>query len=188
MRKDDSFDNKLIFKELNFINDNEYLKRLYKIYSLVNSFINDDQDYLGKLNDIEDYIFTVNGEVLSQKERIELEFNEILDKYNEVNPVKQKEVEFYIEIIHSLLNYDLNEKNILYVKKIIALVKCMLGLNTGFLYAGYLVFKEKIRNLNMNKNYKNMLNFEDSYFNNKDIDNNKLLYKKYYDDENIIKH
>ncbi len=180
MNNDDYFNNGLIFKELKFIDDNDYLKRLYKIYLLVNNFV-DGEGSLVKLNDIEDYIFTVNGKVLSQKERIELEFNEILDKYDEVNPVKQKEVEFYIEVIRSSLSDGLNEKNILYVKKIIALVKCMLGLNTGFLYAGYLVFKEKIRNLNMNKYLKNV-----KYLVNEDNEKKKQLYKKHLVDEDKL--
>ena len=163
MKKEDYFDNKIIFKDINLINDNEYLKRLYKIYLLVKHYSDNDEVSLDKLNEIEDYIFTVNGKTLNQKERIELEFNEILNKYEEVNPVKQKEVELYIGIARSLLNYDLNEKNILYIKKVIALIKSILGLNTGFLYAGYLVFKEKMRNIYMDNSNYNVYNKTKDY-------------------------
>lgn len=143
-----------------------YLKRLHKTYLLVSNYANGDifsnRENIDKL---EDKIYTVNGKVLSDEDRVKLEFSRIMKKVKETNLIKQKEVSFYIELLDSLFKVNLSDDVILYIKKIISLLQVMLDMPNSFLYASVLVFKEEYRN------------YEMSIYDNGTID--KSLYKEY---------
>lgn len=128
-----------------------YLKRLHKTYLLVSNYVNGDifsnRDDIDKL---EDKIYTVNGKVLSDEDRVKLEFSRMMKKVKDTNLIKQKEVSIYVDILVSLVDQDLTDELILYLKKIISLIQVMLDVPNSFLYASVLVFKEEYRNYEMN--------------------------------------
>lgn len=143
-----------------------YLRRLYKTYLLVSNYVKGDIT-LNKENidKLEDRIYTANGKVLSENDRIKLEFSRIIKKVKETNLIKQKEVSSYIDLLTSLFNDNLSDDVILYIKKIISLLQVMLDMPNSFLYATCLTFKEEYRNYEMNT------------YDNDNMD--KTLYKEY---------
>lgn len=152
-----------------------YLRRLYKTYLLVFNYVKGDIT-LNKENidKLEDRIYTVNGKVLSDEDRIKLEFSRIMKKVKDINLIKQKEVSSYIELLNSLLKDNLSDDVVIYIKKIISLLQVMLDMPNSFLYASLLVFKEEYRN------------YEMSIYDNGNIDKSiykEHIYNKFIDNE-----
>ena len=156
------------FNEQNFLNyikttnisSNEinYLKKLYKVYKSLNKITdNDINNNIIKIADLENEIYTVNNNILSQFDRIKIEIIKIKNVYNKADPLTQRNAFPYIRKLYNILNNDnfsSNEYLVLYAKKLVVTIQLILNIKINFYYASYQVFLEKYRNLelsNLNK-------------------------------------
>lgn len=116
------------------------LTNLYLNYSSYYDKVCEDGLYLDSLIEYENKIYTVNGKVLNDKDRIKLEINRIGKTLNTKN-IDLNEVVLIndeIKIIKKLISigFDKLDKNtILYIKKEITLIQSKLGLRCYFIGA-----------------------------------------------------
>lgn len=141
---------KYIDKEmfLNFLKNNKEkisfkdlvcLVRLYSNYNLVNEITNGnyEQEIIKKY---EDYIYTINDLVLSDKARIILELKNIRKKLSnnkDIIPEWQEQIENDLFHIENLLNYD---KYTNYIKEQLSIIQTLLGLKITFFNSAYELF------------------------------------------------
>ena len=151
------------FNEENFLNyiktinipssEINYLKKLYKIYKSLNKLTdNNINDNMIKIKDLENEIFIINDNILSQFDRIKIEIIKIKKVYNKVDSKTQKNAYPYIRKLYNILNNDnfsSNDDLVLYAKKLIVIIQLILGIQINFYYASYQVFLEKYRNLKL---------------------------------------
>lgn len=149
---------------LNYINNNKlrtedvaYLMKLYRIYILVSELKKEHSDKNENfLSQYEDKIYTVDGKIIPEIKRIELEISKInkklLDKKTDISNVDKLKKEIN-EIKNLLKDLSLVDKFLLeYIKKKISVMQAMLGLNNTFLEATYMAFLEEYRNINISIN------------------------------------
>lgn len=150
------------YQFLNFINNNKgilsieeisCLANLYKTYELVNKATNGKYyQNKQKIERYENYIYTFNDKVLSNKDRIELELKRITKK-NKSNKESSQEQKNEIEKeIKKLNNLKYNDNYTNYIKRKISILHAKLGIENTFLGAAYEAFVELYI---QNKNLKN---------------------------------
>lgn len=150
-----------------------YLKKLYKVYKSLNKITNNDiENNIIKIQDLENEIYTVNNNILSQFDRIKIEIIKIKNVYNKIDNKTKQNACPYIRKLYNILNNDnfsSNEYLVLYAKKLVVIIQLILNIKINFYYASYKVFLEKYRNLELS----NLNNTE--Y---KPINNKKLIKKE----------
>lgn len=147
-----------LLKELEVKEQKKYIN-LYKYYDLINNKYNIKSDidmdnnynYYGDLEKLEDKVYTINRKLLSDDERIILEIKSIAS-YLEKNIDKLpsdlvsyvfEELKELNELIH---DGELKNSNMIdYFKKQISLLQASLGLKIKFYNAALEVFDEQIK-------------------------------------------
>lgn len=141
-------------------NDQKISINLYRNYSLINKKYDlgltvgktsycINQGAMRKLNKLEDRIYTINGKVLTQQERIILELKNILKFLsrnknipNEIRNSIYREIDELYSIIKST---GLSSSEIIkYIKKRISIMQATLGIKIKFFNAALDVFIEKM--------------------------------------------
>ena len=159
--KESSEDEKILYKNLY---DNYNL--IYKNYDINNlpENINYDSKIIDskaklELEKLEDRVYTVNGRVLSQKERIAIELKNILRfiNDNESNIDKKlclalmKELKLLMSLKTKI---DLEDPTVIkYMKKHISIIQSYLGLKIKFFNAAIEALYDQIINKNIKNNY-----------------------------------
>ena len=142
---------------VNYIDkDNAYLFNLYKIYELRNK-LPEEKKQREYFDNCEDKIFTVNGNVLSQKDRIIYELKRIYKKIELIQ--NSEERDNFCEELHSLMqsvdNIKDDEKNdSLYfvLKEKIVLLEAKLDIPITFLNSAGDLFDVMYNSKYINKN------------------------------------
>lgn len=155
----------------NMINESNYTKGLYDIFSLMNKLIDGDfdnnKDYLQKL---ENDIYTINNKVYTEQERISSEIKRII-RVNEKNiDIKTKEIiskkiNNIMELMDEIYDNQVNENYIVEsfkekyesirndaifsIKKKISIIESELDIPINFFYAASVAF------LDLYKKYRN---------------------------------
>ncbi len=160
-----------IYNYINYDNDKNYLKpHLRELKSNINNALDDDtfkvlttiwlclskvnaRD-IGELESLEDKIFTINGKVLPEMEKVRTEYKRILQKIRNmgVGPKKMKELQV-LEGLISMSSEDTKEF-LEYLKKEMVRFEASLGMNITFFKSGFQVCEEEMRYID-NVNYKN---------------------------------
>lgn len=135
-----------------------YLIKLYKNYKKLYDYTKGDIiNNQNKINALEDEIYTINNQILSEFDRIKLEVIKIQNKYQSCSNSQKALAYNYIKQIYNIINdkeFVNNPESILYVKKIITTIQLIFDMNITFLYTAYLFFTEKYRNLSLTYNKK----------------------------------
>lgn len=158
----DEFNNKDFLKYITKTNipssEVNYLIKLYKNYKKLYDYTKGDIiNNQNKINALEDEIYTINNQILSEFDRIKLEVIKIQNKYQSCSNSQKALAYNYIKQILNIINdkeFVNNPESILYVKKIITTIQLILDMNITFLYTAYLFFTEKYRNLSLTYNEK----------------------------------
>lgn len=158
----DEFNNKDFLKYITKTNipssEVNYLIKLYKNYKKLYDYTKGDIiNNQNKINALEDEIYTINNQILSEFDRIKLEVIKIQNKYQSCSNSQKALAYNYIKQIYNIINdkeFVNNPESILYVKKIITTIQLILDMNITFLYTAYLFFIEKYRNLSLTYNEK----------------------------------
>lgn len=158
----DEFNNKDFLKYITKTNipssEVNYLIKLYEKYKKLYDYTDGDIiNNQNKINALEDEIYTINNQILSESDRIKLEIIKIKEKYQSCSSSKKALAYNYIKQIYNIINdkeFVNNPESILYVKKIITTIQLILDMNITFLYTAYLFFTEKYRNLYLTYNEK----------------------------------
>lgn len=128
--------------------DVSHLYRLYKTYSAIDIII--DSDIIkneNKLKKYEDSIYTIDGEVIDDRKRINLALDSIFSNINK-DEIKEKTLNEYFNLKRILNDLDLNKKeNVMYMKKQISIMQAKLNIRNTFLIAAYEAFLEEYRNI-----------------------------------------
>lgn len=114
--------------------------RLYSNYSKINGFS------FQELNNLEDETYTIEGKILSNKERISKEIVIIKSKLNKCRNTKIFEyASEKLQEIEAVLSHDENvfKEYVPYLKKTISELQAILDLNICFYNDSYKGFKEK---------------------------------------------
>lgn len=147
-------------------NDNQQLyMNLYKIYKLFYVNYNlKESNTQKKLNELEDKIYTINGQVLTQKERIILELKNIYKfiqkNDNKISSITKQTIYNELNSLNNILRKNIQFDNdmIKYFKKKISLLQAYLGMNIKFYNEALELFDEKILIAKINKDAKLKLN------------------------------
>lgn len=158
----DEFNNKDFLKYITKTNipssEVNYLIKLYKNYKKLYDYTKGDIiNNQNKINALEDEIYTINNQILSEFDRIKLEVIKIQNKYQSCSNSQKALAYNYIKQIYNIINdkeFVNNPESILYVKKIITTIQLIFDMNITFLYTAYLFFTEKYRNLSLTYNKK----------------------------------
>ena len=158
----DEFNNKNFLKYITKTNipssEVNYLIKLYKNYKSLYDYTKGDIiNNQKKINALEDEIYTINNQILSEFDRIKLEVIKIQNKYQSCSNSQKALAYNYIKQIYNIINdkeFVNNPESILYVKKIITTIQLIFDMNITFLYTAYLFFTEKYRNLSLTYNEK----------------------------------
>ena len=158
----DEFNNKDFLKYITKTNipssEVNYLIKLYKNYKKLYDYTKGDIiNNQNKINALEDEIYTINNQILSEFDRIKLEVIKIQNKYQSCSNSQKALAYNYIKQIYNIINdkdFLNNPESILYVKKIITTIQLILDMNITFLYTAYLFFTEKYSNLSLTYNEK----------------------------------
>lgn len=130
---------------------------LFKYYTLINNKYRgkvreelDSYNYYNDLDKLEDKVYTINRNVLSDEERIILELNRIF-RFLEININKiPSELAKYVfdelkELTGLISEEELKSPEmVIYFKKKISLLQAALGLRINFFNAASEVFKERV--------------------------------------------
>lgn len=162
-----------VIEKMNPINQRTYIN-LYKNYNLIHknyqfNSIKDEKEIQEKLNALEDKVYTVNGKVLSPKERVVLELKNIARCLNENNQLPEELLE---RVFHELeeLNRILKRvgltdpKMIEYFKKRISILQASMGMNVKFFGLSLEIFEEQIEMLSSDEKVLNKKNSSDETF------------------------
>lgn len=139
------------------------LAGLFKTYKMVDEAI--EGKYEKNRNEVlryEDSIYNIDDKVLSNKERIELEFKRIMNAINVNINLTEEDKDELIRQIFGLIDLFENDKYYEYIKKEISVIQSCLGLENTFLCSAYEVFLEKYKEIYEyinNNDYKIELNF-----------------------------
>ena len=161
-------------KNTNFSSDEmTYLIRLYKMYSLTEKIVESKGE--NALRYYEKKIYTINGKIMSDIKRIQLEIysiNKTLDSKICSGTLDDKTIDFIKEVIEELNQLllskdDLDKALIDYMKKKISVIQAKLGLNNTFFNATREAFFDEYRKIdlyNLEKNNYNVL-LDDNIYN-----------------------
>lgn len=123
--------------------DNAYVLDLYKIYELCSRATNNIFKHKDILDALEDKIYTINGKVLSQKERVTLELKKIIKEYSKCDVEKVK-ADVAGELNALIIFMDNNESNNKrYYEKLkqkISIIEAKLHIPINFLYGASVSF------------------------------------------------
>ncbi len=127
--------------------ENAYLLELYKIYELCSKITNNNILKRKKILDsLEDKIYTINGKVLSQKERVALELKRIIKEFSKCQNEKVKN-DIAAELNALIIFMDSNEsdtkKYYAILKQKIAVIEAKLNININFFYAASMAFLDR---------------------------------------------
>ena len=142
---------------------------LYKIYRIfyanynlkdqkINSLDRIEPDTQRKLSELEDKIYTINGQVLTQRERIILELKNIykfIQKNDNKIPTTNKQIVYNeLKSLNIMLrkNISLDNDMIKYFKKKISLLQAYLGMNIKFYNEALEAFDEQVLIAGINNN------------------------------------
>ena len=170
--------------------ENSYLLNLYKIYELCRKLSNGNlKRNKDLLDEVEDKIYTVNGKVLSQQERIALEIKRVYKVCNGINDEKTKNI--FINQLKDIVgiidfNFDdskfkseFNQDELYYIaKQTLSVAQAKLDMPISFLYSASTVFMDIYESefLNSQQFLGDLLNYagqlKDSIYNN----DKKILY------------
>ena len=184
--------------------DKKYIFELYKIYDLCMK-ITDNNLSKGKklLKEKEDRVYTVNGGVLSEDDRIIFEIKRIFEKVKDVyDDVEKYTFMTSLRTINDNLSYKNNvydkkeeqlEEKYLSIKRSISILQAKLGIPISFFYAASTAFKdiyqiEYINDLSNDvyfvENNIKIINYNEKIDN---IDDNKYVYKNIVKNKKIDK-
>ena len=154
-----SIDKKSLLKLLSKDEDNHYLYNLYKVYDLANKITGNNLTKVNLLKEKEDQIYTINGKVLSEKQRILLELKRISKEMREhKDSISKEEQRKIARLILPVLDAAENKELVLDssyektengvkkrlgtrdIKITIAQIEAMLDLPINFLYEGAVAF------------------------------------------------
>ena len=158
--------------------DNAYLYDLYKIYDLCSQATNNNIFKGRKILDaFEDKIYTIKGKTLSQKERILLELNKIIESISknhssDLNSVVEGELLDLITLIDKSSLDSAQQRKYDSIKEKIVVIEARLHLPISFLYSGAITFLNK---------------YESAYINNRFSKYYSSINKEYNDYKEIIK-
>lgn len=149
---DIAFDKNILIEYIKENKDDKFniycVNVLYKNYNLINRLTNNDPiSKLKMLNELEDYIYTINGKKIDDIKRILLELSIIKKslKNKEIN----KDIIFQIDLLKNSvneLNYYTPEK-VFDVKKQVSILQAKLGIKPSFLFASYCAFEDIYKSL-----------------------------------------
>ncbi len=157
-------DKKTVNNMINESNDSLYLQKLYDIYNLINRLVEGDFDNNKELlMQLEDEIYTISDEVLSEQKRILLELSKIAHANSENKDVVQKgiidkKIKSIMELIEDVFNNDvesnyiyetfmdrikkLQEEAIFNIKKKIVMLEAELDIPISFFEPASVVFMD----------------------------------------------
>jgi len=149
-----SFDSEVFLNKIQYLDNEEknYILKLYKKYEFNNSKFKDEEEMIKK----ENKIYTVKGNILSEKTRIESEVYNILQKIydGEVSDGLKEDIVFKVDEFNQVMkSLDMSKDNsIIYnkIKKDITAIQIKLGLNTKFFKAISELFIDSYNNLIVN--------------------------------------
>lgn len=121
---------------------------LFKTYKMIDEAI--EGDYKKNKKEVlryENSIYNINDKVLSNKERIDLEFKRLTNKINNRIDLSEDEKDKLIKQLCVLIDMSENEKYYEYIKKEISIIQAQLGLDNTFLSSAYEVFLEKYQEI-----------------------------------------
>jgi len=120
------------------------LAGLFKTYQMIHEAV--EGNYEKNKNEVlryEDYIYNLDGKVLSNKDRIALELRRIKNKIDGNIELSEIQKETLKKELDELIEISSNEKYNEYVKKEISILQSKLGLENTFLSSAYEAFLEK---------------------------------------------
>ena len=143
-------------------NDNEYILELYNIYNITSRVVDYDFDNGKKiLNKYEDDIYTIDGKLLTNQERLSLELKKIIRVNMNNTNLKSKEIvdrkiqnlleimdevfdkniddNFILEIVKEKLDFAKDEA-IFNMKRKISIIEAELNIPINFFYAASIAF------------------------------------------------
>ena len=144
-----------------------YVQKLYSNYILIQKILRGSggdiqlNDLLGKY---EDKIYTIDGNLLNDKERIKYELKNIDNIGIKQGNKYAKEIK---DLIQKFDNIKDDEDLIFYIKKQISMIQAKLGIRITFYYAAYVAFLDIYKNLYMNEIEQNIGNSNLEYKKNK---------------------
>ena len=143
-------------------NDNEYILKLYNIYNITSRVVDYDFDNGKKiLNKYEDDIYTIDGKLLTNQERLSLELKKIIRVNMNNTNLKSKEIvdrkiqnlleimdevfdkniddNFILEIVKEKLDFAKDEAIFFFFLKI-SIIEAELNIPINFFYAASIAF------------------------------------------------
>lgn len=128
-------------------NDVGYIYRLYKNYALISKYINKyPTNAESDLQKLENDVYTINNKVLSEPDKLKIEFNRIFNNQEKLSiEDDQKLLELYD--LYEKDSYLDNDLRLQYLKKQISILQAKLGLENNFFLATYIAFIELYNNI-----------------------------------------
>lgn len=112
-------DEKVLNNMINEYDDSAYIKRLYDIYNLTSKLVDNDFDNGKKLlNQLEDEIYQIGDNILSNQERLSIELKNII-RVNENNNdlskknLIEKKIENILELMDEVFDKNIDENYIM---------------------------------------------------------------------------
>lgn len=155
---------------INYNNDKNYLKSdLRDFKSNINKVLDDDTfkvlttiwlclskvnaKDIKELESLEDKIFTINGKVLPEMEKVRTEYKRIVQKIRNMSISSKKMKQ--LQVLEGLISMSSKGKEefLEYLKKEIVRFEASLGMNITFFKSGFQVCEEEMRYID-NVNYK----------------------------------
>lgn len=140
------------------VSDLACYSNLYQNYNFILTLLEKNNDNFKVLVDYENKIYTINGKVMTEEQKIDYEFNRIDKKMYEIkeNLVSSEYEIIYKDILVLKRIYDEYLKNkdrttLHYIKKSISLLQARMGLKNYFLISAYDVFLEKYMDVYLNE-------------------------------------
>ena len=167
--------------------DSTYLINLYKIYELCNKSVKNIKKNKQFFDYLEDKIYTVNGKVLTQKERIIFEVKRVYKVIEKITNFDKKmkylgELEAVVLILENGNN---QAKTYEMIKQKLAVLEAKLNISINFLYSASIAFMNLYDSAYIN-NHPLLIENKENMINTK-INNDEKIIKNYNNDFHIIK-
>ncbi len=115
-------DDKVVNNMINESSETHYILELYNIYVLSNDIVDGDFNNRHLLKKLEDEIFTIDNNVLSEQERLSVELKKII-RYNEKNTneknktIISKRINNILEVMDEVFDNSLDDNYIIEIVK-----------------------------------------------------------------------